>query len=81
MTSVRRVPYACAAAAGVPVALAAWALEPSVPPVPAAALLTLLLAQVPLPPRRERPLYPRRRSELDRHLERRLRRPREGDAD
>ena len=78
VTSVRRLPYACAAAVGVPAAVLAWAAVPAVPPVPAAALLTLLLAQVPLPPRRERPLYPRRRSELDRHLERRLRR---GDAD
>ena len=81
MSCVRRVSFARAAAFGVPAAVLAWAVEPAVPPVPTAALLTLLLAQVPLPNRRERPLYPRQRSELDRHLERRARRIRSGEAD
>ncbi len=81
MSCVRRVPYACAVVLGVPLALAAHVAEPAVPVVPGAALLTLVLAQVPLPPRRERPLYPRQRSELDRHLERRARRIRGGEAD
>ncbi|HEX8004516.1 MAG TPA: hypothetical protein VF519_17645 [Mycobacteriales bacterium] len=74
---MRRVPYACAAAVAVPLAVLARLVEPAVPPVPAAALLTLVLAQVPLPSRSE-PLHPRRRSELDRHLDRRVRR---GEAD
>ena len=78
MTYVRRLSYAWAAGIAVPASVAAWAFEPALPPVPLAALLTLVLGQVPLPPRREGPLYPRRRSELDRHLERRVRR---GEAD
>jgi hypothetical protein len=72
------VSYAWAAGIAVPSAAAVWAAVPAVPPLPLAALLTLVVAQVPLPKRRERPLYPRRRSELDRHLERRVRR---GEAD
>ena len=78
MSYVRRVPYAWAAVVAMPSAAGLWAYAPEVPPVPAAALLTLLVAQVPLPKRRERPLNPRRRSELDSHLERRIRR---GEAD
>ena len=78
MTCVRRLSYAWAAGIAVPAAVLAWAAEPAVPPVPVAAMLTLVLAQVPLPPRREGPLHPRRRSELDRHLDRRVRR---GEAD
>jgi hypothetical protein len=64
----------------VPVAVLARLLDPAVPPVPVAVLLTLVLAQVPLPSR-PKPLYPRTRSELDRHLERRARRIRRGEAD
>jgi hypothetical protein len=77
VTYVRKLSYAWAAGLAVPAAALAWTVESAVPPVPVAALLTLVLAQVPLPKRSE-PLHPRRRSELDRHLDRRVRR---GEAD
>ena len=77
---MRRIPYGWALAAAVCLAAAAELAVPVVPAVPLAALLTLVIGQVPLPPRREGPRTQRpARSELDRHLERRARRSREAD--
>lgn len=76
---MRRVGYAWALAAAVCLAAAAELVAPVLPGGSVTALLTVLVAQVPLPPRREPPLTERPpRSELDRHLERRARR---GEAD
>lgn len=78
---MRRVSYVWAAVvAGCLTATAELTLPPT-PAAPLFALLTLLIAQVPLPSRRrsERPLTSRHpRSELARHLDRRARR---GEAD
>lgn len=78
---MRRVPYVWALAVATCLTSAAEYVAPVTPELPVGALLTLLVAQVPLPARREpeQPLTARpRRSELDRHLERRARR---GEAD
>ena len=74
MNAVRRVSYAWALGIAVPAAGVAHLAAPALPGVPVAALLTLVLAQVPLPSRPEAPLTQRHpRSELNRHLERRRR--------
>jgi len=78
---MRRISYAWAAAAATCLAGAAELTFPVVPAVMLGALLTLLIAQVPVPePRRPEPPLTRRRerSELQRHLDRRARRS-EGD--
>lgn len=82
---MRRIPYGWALAAAVCLAAASELVVPVVPAMLLAVLLTLLVAQVPLPARREGPRTQRPpRSELDRHLERRARharRARRGEAD
>ena len=73
---MRKVSYAWAlAVATCLTAVAEWR-TPVTPELPLAALLTVLIAQLPLP-RRRRPDPPRSRrparSELERHLDRRVR--------
>ena len=71
---MRKVSYAWALAVAVCLAAVAEWLAPVTPAVLVTALLALLVAQVPLPRRPEPPLTRRpARSELDRHLERRVR--------
>ncbi|HVF06278.1 MAG TPA: hypothetical protein VNA20_15660 [Frankiaceae bacterium] len=78
---MRRVSYAWALAAAACVAGAAELATPVTPGVPLAALLTVLVAQVPLPKPPEEPLTQRPpRSELDRHLDQRVRRARGGEG-
>ena len=75
-----RVPYAWALPAAAVLSATAEVVVPVVPARLLAVALTLLLAQAPLPARRPRPLLPRTpRSELQRHLDRRMRRGREAD--
>jgi hypothetical protein len=74
---VQRISYAWALAAAACLAAAVELVAPVMPGLLLTALLTLLVAQVPVPPPRspQPPLTRRpRRSELDRHLERRVRR-------
>ena len=71
---MRKVSYAWALVTAVCLAAVAEWLTPVTPAVLLTALLTLLVAQLPLPRRPEPPLTRRpARSELDRHLERRVR--------
>lgn len=77
---MRRVPYAWALPAAAVVSAVVEVVVPVVPALLLTLMLTLLLAQAPLPARRPRPLLPRTpRSELQRHLDRRMRRGREAD--
>ncbi|HWL38086.1 MAG TPA: hypothetical protein VNQ77_18005 [Frankiaceae bacterium] len=69
---MRRLSYVWAAAFAGCLSAAAEVAAPVVPALMLVPLLTLLLAQLPLPARAERPRTQRPpRSELDRHLSRR----------
>ena len=72
MTYVRRLSYVWAAAVAVCLSTVAEVAAPVVPALLLVPLLTLVLGQVPLRARAERPRTQRpQRSELDRHLSRR----------
>ena len=74
------MPYAWALVTAACSAAVAETVAPVVPALLLTVTLTLLLAQAPLPARKPRPVTPRLpRSELQRHLDRRMRRGREAD--